>query len=76
MEKEKNTKNIAKMLGLGMISASLYAILFINEEQILSLTSKGHWSFVIPIAIAFAISFAHGSFTGEFWNVLGIKAKK
>ena len=76
MKKEKNIKKIVKFLGFGVITAILYAILFINEEQILGLTSQGHWSFVIPIAIAFAISFAHGSFTSEFWDVLGIKAKK
>jgi lipopolysaccharide export LptBFGC system permease protein LptF len=69
-------KQATKMVALGVLSAALYVALFILEEPILEMTSQGKWSFFIPIAIAFAISFAHGAFTGEFWDVLGIKAKK
>ncbi|TCV90505.1 hypothetical protein EDC63_101478 [Sulfurirhabdus autotrophica] len=76
MEKVKNTKKIVKLFGLGMLSTGLYGVLFINENQVLDITSHGHWAFVIPITIAFVISFAHGAFTSEFWDVLGIKAKK
>ncbi len=76
MEKEKNTKKVVKLFGLGVVSAGLYGVLFMNEDQILNITSQGHWSFVIPVTIAFAISLAHGAFTSEFWDVLGIKAKK
>ena len=36
---------------------------------------KGHWAYVfIPIVVAFVFSFAHGGFTGHFWNSLGFKA--
>ena len=34
------------------------------------------WHVLIPIAIAFAISFAHGAFTGLFWEVMGLKPAK
>lgn len=38
------------------------------------LMEKGHWLQVfIPILIAFAISFAHGIFTGLFWDIMGLK---
>lgn len=34
----------------------------------------GHWLNVfLPILIAFAISFAHGIFTGLFWDIMGLK---
>lgn len=37
----------------------------------------GTWWFVFaPIAMAFALSYAHGIFTGLFWDVVGLKAKK
>jgi hypothetical protein len=37
----------------------------------------GTWWFVfIPIALAFALSYTHGIFTGLFWDVVGLKAKK
>jgi hypothetical protein len=31
------------------------------------------WHVLIPIAIAFAVSFAHGAFTGLFWEMMGLK---
>lgn len=38
------------------------------------LLEKGHWLYAfIPILIAFAISFAHGIFTGLFWDIMGLK---
>lgn len=32
------------------------------------------WHVLIPIAIAFAVSYAHGAFTGLFWEMMGLKA--
>ncbi|MGD9788447.1 MAG: hypothetical protein AB7U30_10905 [Sulfuricellaceae bacterium] len=69
-------KQAGKMIVLGVLSAALYLGLFLMEKPILEATAQGKWSFFIPVAIAFAISFAHGAFTSEFWDVLGIKAKK
>jgi hypothetical protein len=38
---------------------------------------NGTWWFVFaPIALAFALSYTHGIFTGLFWDVVGLKAKK
>jgi hypothetical protein len=34
------------------------------------------WYVLAPIALAFALSFTHGNFTGLFWDVVGLKAKK
>lgn len=65
-----------RMLGYGGLTAVLYFLLFHFERDILALTSRGGWAFVVPIAIAFAVSLAHGTFTGLFWDVLGIRAKK
>lgn len=70
------SKQIAKTVVLGVLTLGLYITLFTNEEQVLAATSEGKWSFFIPLTIAFAFSFAHGAFTGEFWDVLGVKAKK
>jgi len=37
----------------------------------------GTWWYVFaPIALAFALSYTHGLFTGLFWDVVGLKAKK
>ena len=38
---------------------------------------EGTWWYVFaPIAMAFALSYTHGIFTGLFWDVVGLKAKK
>jgi hypothetical protein len=38
---------------------------------------EGTWWYVFaPIAMALALSYAHGIFTGLFWDVVGLKAKK
>jgi hypothetical protein len=38
---------------------------------------EGNWWYVFaPIALAFALSYTHGLFTGLFWDVVGLKAKK
>lgn len=38
---------------------------------------EGTWWLVFaPIALAFALSYTHGLFTGLFWDVIGLKAKK
>jgi hypothetical protein len=31
------------------------------------------WHVLVPIAIAFGISFVHGAFTGLFWEMMGLK---
>lgn len=37
--------------------------------------SEGHWYHaLVPILIAFAISYTHGAFTGLFWDSMGLKA--
>ncbi|MDD5329814.1 MAG: hypothetical protein PHX38_07405 [Sulfuricella sp.] len=67
---------LARTAIMGAVTLALYIALFAFEEHVLKLTAQGKWSFVIPIAIAFAISYFHGAFTGGFWDALGVKAKK
>ncbi|HMM46738.1 MAG TPA: hypothetical protein PKC12_02010 [Thiobacillaceae bacterium] len=38
---------------------------------------EGRWWYVLaPIALAFALSYTHGLFTGLFWDLVGLTAKK
>ena len=59
-----------------LAAVGLYALLYAFEDSLLALTAQGGWLFVVPVAIAFVISFVHGGFTAHFWDLLGIKAKK
>ncbi len=59
----------------GILVVVLYTSLYVSETQLIQWTAQGRWTFFVPITIAFLFSFAHGHFTGEFWEVLGIKPK-
>ena len=69
------SKYLAPLLRFGSLTAILYFLLFYFETEVVEITSKGGWSFLLPVAIAFAISYGHGNFTGAFWDWLGIRAK-
>ena len=67
-------------LALGAASAGLYFVLFLFSDQLPALaaaTRQGEkWYALVPLAIAMVFSFVHGAFTGHFWDVLGLRAKK
>jgi hypothetical protein len=74
------SRALATTLILGAASAILYLLLFIFADPLLDLarrTQEGHKLYaLVPIAIAMVFSFVHGAFTGHFWDLLGLKAKK
>lgn len=70
------SREIGTVIGHGSLTAALYYLLFLYDVEILALTSKGGWAFIVPVTIAFAISFTHGAFTSVFWDLFEIKAKK
>jgi len=73
-----STKRKTKLIKLflwGIAVVALYVGLYLNETLLIRWTAQGHWTFIVPIAIAFLFSFVHGNFTGEFWDVLNIKPK-
>jgi hypothetical protein len=67
----------AKALVYGAASAALYALLYVFAEDTVEIArrtregEKGY--FVVPIVIAFVFSLAHGAFTGNFWDALGLR---
>ena len=41
------------------------------------LAEPGHpWHVVLPILLAFVISYTHGAFTGLFWEAMGLRAAR
>ena len=63
---------------LGLCSLALYALLFLFADELVGLAERTRQGdkllFLVPIAIAFLFSWIHGSFTGQFWEALGIRA--
>jgi hypothetical protein len=73
---EKKKKPYVKMIFMGIISAVMYAALLLNQDFLNNYFGRGGAYAFLPIAAAFAFSFIHGSFTGDFWTVLGVEAAK
>lgn len=69
-------KQLARTAVFGTAALILYFLLYLFEDPILALTSRGGWYFVGPVVVAFVVSYVHGNFTSHFWDMLGIKAKK
>lgn len=66
---------VARTLIYGVFSIVLYVLLYLFNDDILMLSKEGRWYFILPIAIAFTFSIVHGNFTGQFWDLFGVKAK-
>ena len=77
-EKNKSVKKkpYGKMIFMGIISVVLYITLLLKQDIINEYFALGGVYAFLPIATAFIFSFFHGSFTGNFWTVLGIEAAK
>lgn len=73
---EKKKKPYAAMIIMGIVSAAMYTMLLFKQDLITSYFARGGMYAFLPIATAFAFSFAHGSFTGNFWTVLGVEAAR
>lgn len=69
-------KQITTTVLYGAASLALYVLLYLFEDALLTTSTLGGWYFLLPVAIAFGFSYAHGTFTAHFWDVLGFKAKK
>lgn len=61
---------------MGIVSVVLYATLLLKQDIINNYFALGGVYAFLPIVTAFLFSFVHGSFTGNFWTVLGIEASK
>lgn len=64
----------------GALSSGMYLLLYLFASDLMLAAEKvrsGEKLFAgVPIAVAFAFSFAHGKFTSHFWDFLGFQAKK
>lgn len=69
-------KPIGKLIFMGIISIVLYTVLLLNQDIANNYFGRGGVYAFLPVAVAFIFSFVHGSFTGNFWTVLGIEAAK
>jgi Na+-driven multidrug efflux pump len=65
------------LLVSGVISASLYLLLYLYEREIMASFTRTDGLYpALPVLAALVFSFAHGAFTGYFWEALGVTARK
>ena len=61
----------------GAASALCYGLLFTYQKEVMaSFTRTDGWYPALPVVTALVFSLAHGAFTGYFWEVLGVRARK
>jgi hypothetical protein len=60
----------------GIVVAVLYGLLYVYDKEVVELCRRGGWWFLFPVGAAFVFSVFHGNFTGLFWDVLGVQAKR
>lgn len=69
-------KPVGQMVFMGVISIALYAALLMKQDLIDEYVGRGSVYAFLPIITAFLFSYVHGTFTGNFWTVMGIEAAK
>jgi ABC-type transport system involved in multi-copper enzyme maturation permease subunit len=69
-------KPVGKMVLFGICSVIIYGAVLSYQSIITGYFTRGALYAALPIAGAFVLSYVHGHFTGYFWSVLGIEAKK
>ena len=76
----QSPRAVVVTLVLGAASAALYFLLFLFSDTVPELataTRQGEKLYAfVPLIIAMVFSFVHGAFTGQFWDLLGLRAKK
>lgn len=72
----KKKKPVASLIIMGIISIALYSALLMKQDVINEYVGRGGLYAILPIITAFIFSIVHGTFTGNFWTVLGIEAAK
>ena len=61
----------------GVASALCYGLLFGYQTEVMAaFTRTDGWYPALPVLAALVFSFAHGAFTGYFWEALGVTARK
>lgn len=74
MRSEGKIKPIGRLFIMGCCSVCLYILLITKQDLISTYIGQGGVFAVLPVVTAFVFSYFHGTFTGDFWTVLGVEA--
>lgn len=76
MSTTSRKRHVKNCLVFGALTAGVYAAVFTHQEFVMTYFTKGGIYALLPVAVVFAISYAHGNFTSSFWSALGIEGSK
>lgn len=76
MAAKQRKRHVMKTVTFGALTLALYAAVFSMSDTVLHLWAKGGVYALLPVATVFVFSYAHGSFTSNFWSALGIEGSK
>jgi hypothetical protein len=76
MSTTSRKRHLKNCLTFGALTAGVYAAVFTNQELVMTYFTKGGIYALLPVAVVFAVSYAHGNFTSSFWSALGIEGSK
>ena len=69
-------RHVKNCFVFGALTVGLYAAVFGNQGFVMTYFTKGGLYALLPVAVVFAVSYAHGNFTSSFWSALGIEGSK
>jgi hypothetical protein len=76
----RSSRALVVTVVLGSVSAGLYTVLYLFSDtlpELAAATRHGEKLYaLVPLVIALVFSFVHGAFTGHFWDLLGLRARK
>ena len=73
MSTASKSRHIRNCFLFGAMTAAVYAAVFTHQETIMQYFTKGGFYCLLPVALVFMVSYAHGNFTSAFWSALGIE---
>ncbi len=76
MSTTSRKRHVKNCFVFGALTAGVYAAVFTNQELVMTYFTKGGIYALLPVAVVFAVSYAHGNFTSSFWSALGIEGSK
>jgi hypothetical protein len=67
-------KLFGKTIAYGLGTLALYAAVFLNSDTVMHYFTRGGWYAALPVVTVFMVSFVHGNFSHNVWEVMGIRA--
>ncbi len=72
--------SLPRAVAFGVASLLLFVSIFAFADELVEMARRTRQGekiyFLVPISVAFLVSFVHGAFTHHFWETLGLKPAK